>query len=101
MPKVVCTLENAPTTINGFRFTKTVHGMVSEELPDEDAEHFASIPGYAAFELQRRGPGRPPKDGGSTGATGATGDAEGTGETGATGATGGDSGADAGGAAKE
>lgn len=48
MPKVICKLPNASHTINGFKFTPHPdgHGMVSEELPEEHAAHFASIEGY-------------------------------------------------------
>ncbi len=47
MPKVICKLENAADEINGVKFSPLEDGgMLSEEVSDEAAELFASIPGY-------------------------------------------------------
>lgn len=46
MPKVICTLPNASDLISGVAFTKHPRGMISEDIPDEHAKHFASIAGY-------------------------------------------------------
>jgi hypothetical protein len=47
MPKILCTLPNASSLINGIRFERADHGMQSvEDLPDEVAAGLASIPGY-------------------------------------------------------
>lgn len=46
MPRVICTLENASEEISGWRFTADRGQMVSEDLPDDVAARFASIPGY-------------------------------------------------------
>ena len=48
MPKVICTLPNASFEISGVKFTQTEDRMavVSEEISDEKAEMFLSIPGY-------------------------------------------------------
>jgi hypothetical protein len=47
MPKVICTLENATNKISGVQFTAIPEGgMISEEVTQEVAEMFASIPGY-------------------------------------------------------
>ena len=46
MPKVLCSLPNASEDINGVRFTQHANGMLSEDVSDEAAASFASIPGY-------------------------------------------------------
>lgn len=48
MAKVICTLNNASDEINGVKFKKHPdgHGMVSEDIGDDQAAVFASIPGY-------------------------------------------------------
>lgn len=46
MPKVLCTLPNASEEINGVKFVTHAKGMLSEEIDDEQAAHFTSIPGY-------------------------------------------------------
>ena len=46
MPKVLCTLENASTEISGHKFTAVEGGMLSEDLDDDTAARFLSIPGY-------------------------------------------------------
>lgn len=50
MPKVICTLENAAEEISGVKFITHALGMISEDISDEDAERFLSIPGYEAQE---------------------------------------------------
>jgi hypothetical protein len=46
MPKVICTLNNASSEINGVKFTPAEGGMLSDEVSAEQAEAFLSIPGY-------------------------------------------------------
>lgn len=46
MPKVLCTLPNASEEISGVKFVSHSKGMLSEEISDEAAAVFASIPGY-------------------------------------------------------
>lgn len=46
MPKVLCTLPNASDEINGVKFTSHEKGMLSEDVSDDVAADFASIPGY-------------------------------------------------------
>ena len=46
MPKILCTLPNASEEISGVKFVVHANGMVSEEVSDEVAADFASIPGY-------------------------------------------------------
>lgn len=46
MATVLCTLPNAAELINGVRFTPSPLGMISEDIPEEAAARFASIPGY-------------------------------------------------------
>lgn len=53
MPKVICTLPNASEEISGVRFSPHESGgMVSEEISEEMASHFASVPGYAMHAEQ-------------------------------------------------
>ena len=47
MAKVICSLPNASTEINGVAFESTDGGMLSVEVTDEVAEAFVAIPGYA------------------------------------------------------
>ena len=44
--RVLCTLANASSSINGVAFTATRRGMLSEIIPLEQARAFASIRGY-------------------------------------------------------
>ncbi len=53
MAKVICKLQNAADEISGIAFTKVDGGMLSEDISDEQAARFASIPGY---ELVNEGP---------------------------------------------
>lgn len=56
MPKVICTRPNASNLINGVKFEPHERGVISEDISDEKAEAFLSIPGY---ELD--GAGKKPK----------------------------------------
>jgi hypothetical protein len=47
--RVICTLPNCSTLINGWTFVPTPSGWVSEELPAEVAANFVKIPGYAPW----------------------------------------------------
>ncbi len=46
MARVICTLEYASASINGVRFSLDKGQMLSDEVSDEVAANFASIPGY-------------------------------------------------------
>jgi len=46
MAKVLCTLPNASELINGVKFDAHDKGMLSEDIPDDQAAAFAEIPGY-------------------------------------------------------
>lgn len=46
MPKILCTLPNASDLISGVKFATHAKGMVSEDVSDDVAAAFASIPGY-------------------------------------------------------
>ena len=46
MPRVLCTLPNAGSVINGVSFSKGEGGRVSEEISQPQADRFAAIPGY-------------------------------------------------------
>jgi hypothetical protein len=48
MPKVICTLPNASEEINGVKFVSHKDGMISEEIKEDVAALFLSIPGYVA-----------------------------------------------------
>ena len=71
MARVLCTLPNASTMINGVRFASTPNGMLSETIDEGVAANFLEIPGYERFAQPsahegveapvKRGPGRPPR----------------------------------------
>lgn len=46
MSKVLCILPNASSEINGVAFVPHAAGMLSEDISDEQAALFTSIPGY-------------------------------------------------------
>lgn len=47
MPRVICALPNASDEINGIKFHKLDDGrLISDDVADDVAEHFVSIPGY-------------------------------------------------------
>lgn len=50
MAKIICTLPNASELINDVKFAAHELGMISEEVADEVAEFFTSIPGYITEE---------------------------------------------------
>lgn len=51
MPRVICDLPNASTEISGVKFHKLDDGgLISDEISQEQAELFASIPGYTIDE---------------------------------------------------
>lgn len=51
MPRVICDLPNASEEISGVKFHKLEDGgLISDEISEELAELFASIPGYAIDE---------------------------------------------------
>jgi hypothetical protein len=50
MPRVLCSLPNASTLINGVRFASVPDGMLSEEISDEAAAAFAAIRGYVVTD---------------------------------------------------
>lgn len=54
MPRVICELPNASDEINGIRFHLLDDGRrISDELDDDQARRFASIPGYSLDEEER------------------------------------------------
>ncbi len=58
MPKVICSRPNASLNINGVKFTPTEDGtgVISDDISDDAAELFLSIPGY---ELAEEGETKP------------------------------------------
>ena len=51
MPRVICDLPNASDEIGGVKFHPLEDGgRISDEISDEQAARFASIPGYAIDE---------------------------------------------------
>lgn len=51
MPRVICDLPNASAEISGVKFHPLEDGgLISDEISQEEAELFASIPGYAIDE---------------------------------------------------
>ncbi len=63
MPKVICTRPNASLNINGVNFTPTEDGtgVLSDEISDDAAELFLSIPGYELAEQGEQKPVAPTK----------------------------------------
>lgn len=59
MSKVICTLPNASARINGVNFEPHKRGVISEDLTDEQAEHFLGIAGY---ELDGKAKGLSPAE---------------------------------------
>ena len=54
MPRVICDLPNASAEISGVKFHKLDDGgLISDEISHEQADLFASIPGYAIDEDER------------------------------------------------
>lgn len=61
MPQVICTLENASELINGVKFSPREDGaMVSEEISEDVAALFASIPGYELVKEAAQAPAPAP-----------------------------------------
>jgi len=52
MPLVICTLKAASTKINGVEFKQTDKGLISENVSQEVADHFASIDGFEVIKAQ-------------------------------------------------
>lgn len=50
MPQVLNRSKNASSLINGVAFTPTKNGMLSEEISQEQADYFLSIPNYVAVK---------------------------------------------------
>ena len=60
--RVICTRPNASTEINGVKFTPTKDGtgVISDEVSEEVAALFLSIPGYHDAEGDDQGGQEPP-----------------------------------------
>lgn len=58
MAKVICTLPNVSAKINGVRFTADRGEYISDEISDEAALNFASIPGYRIAEVPAAKPAK-------------------------------------------
>ena len=60
MPKVICKLPNASEEISGVKFAPhpdgVEHGMVSEDISQDQAEFFASIAGYELVGSAKKEP---------------------------------------------
>ena len=56
MPKVLCTLQNASDEISGVKFVSHANGMLSEDISEEVAADFASIPGYEIVGAEPKAP---------------------------------------------
>ena len=48
--KVISTLQNTSTLVNGVKFVEHALGMISEEIEQAVADHFLSIPGFKTPE---------------------------------------------------
>lgn len=68
--KVLCKLPNAAEIISGVKFSPVkdedgkVIAMESEDVSDDQAAAFASIPGYELVEDGRKAPAKPASKGG-------------------------------------
>lgn len=60
MPRVLCTLPHASTSINGVTFTPDRGQMISEEVSEEVAVAFGAIPGYEILRAQAPAPAAAP-----------------------------------------
>ena len=60
MPQVLNRSNNASTLINGVAFSKVAKGMLSEEISQEQADYFLSIPSYVAVKAAAPVPPVPP-----------------------------------------
>lgn len=64
MPRVICVLPHASDEISGVKFHELEQGgKISDEVSDEVAARFASIPGYSLDELvdEERKPAKEPE----------------------------------------
>lgn len=52
MPKVICTLPNAASVINGVKFEPHDLGLISEDISKDQAEYFLSIQGYESADAK-------------------------------------------------
>jgi hypothetical protein len=59
MARVICTLPNCSTRISGTAFTVDRGQAISEEISDEEAARFASIPGYKLVKAKGAKPDEP------------------------------------------
>lgn len=61
MPRVICKLPNASRLISGVAFEERDGAMLSEDIGEEAAAVFASIPGYEMAE-EEAAPANPEED---------------------------------------
>jgi hypothetical protein len=60
--KILCTLPNASEEISGIAFEATEGGMVSvDDVPEEQAGIFLSVPGFVAVDDKSQTPPPAPK----------------------------------------
>lgn len=50
MGRVLCTLPNCSTLVNGDTFAPTENGMLSEELPQEKVDRYLKVPGFQLYQ---------------------------------------------------
>ena len=55
MSKIKCTLPNASTEISGVKFESVGGAMLSEDVSDDVALNFSSIPGYTVVAGEGEG----------------------------------------------
>ncbi|MDO8357310.1 MAG: hypothetical protein Q7U76_13045 [Nitrospirota bacterium] len=49
MKRVLCTIPNCPDTIMGVKYTPIAGGMLSDPLPNEEADRLCTINGYESY----------------------------------------------------
>lgn len=59
MAKIKCTLPNASEEINGIKFAAEDGAMVSEDIGDDVAAGFLTIPGYELVAAEAAKPTKP------------------------------------------
>lgn len=50
MGRVLCTLPNCSTLVNGDTFAPTENGMLSAELPQEKVDRYLKVPGFQLYQ---------------------------------------------------
>lgn len=55
MARVICTLPNASSEINGVKFVSHKLGMLSDDIDDDVAKSLLAVPGYHLYDSATKG----------------------------------------------